>query len=236
MDMFEVNNEQGVNQLTSLNSTFYLVRKVYSRDLPITDYQVPGTDIHLYFRELYVEAEYPIVAVGTVSLDKGTKIDSISKRPDGRWLIRFYDTSDDYHFPKEQRNIDTIFYVYDLRINADPTNNFGLNLYDPTGKCVYSSNQFPLKVVDVFDVPLTYTGPYIPTLSSKAIGKDLAIISDYYRVGYGWNYPGEETGYIEFFSTGNGEVRVNYGIPQEANFSFYFNRTPKVTVIDVTGI
>ncbi|MBJ9935019.1 hypothetical protein [Acinetobacter pittii] len=241
MALFEVYNDQGIQQVTAINVTFYLKHKVVGRNLPLHPGEDP--DPHLAVRRsFFFEAEFPIIALATTSIDKWTYLDGLYRLDGNNWRLDWIDSSSDYRKPTIEQGIDTIVYIYDLRSTADPNNTFGLNLYGPDGKCTYSSNQAPFKVLDTFEVPAMYDDNFYPMLSNVQ-GRQLAIISNRYRAFYAHNDPSDAFGVIEYYSTGIGQVRVGYEDPNTATFydpqrnqDGSNDHKPQVIVVDVTNL
>ncbi len=240
MDLFEVYNENGVQQLTAMDATFYLKYKVDSKDMTL---QRQTNGYPLILREFEFEAEYPIVALATKGIDKWVTLDELVRREGNKWLLVIRDSSSDYSIPADVRTIDSIVYIFDLRSTADPTNNFGLNLYDVNGKCTFSSNQAPFKVLDKFEVPSMYNVNYYPELNSSVQNRQLAIISNRYRSFYAHNDPSDAFDVVEYYSTAVGQVRVGYEDPNTSTFYDPWqnmdgsnDRKPQVIVVDVTNL
>jgi len=242
MALFEVYNDQGIQQVTAINATFYLKHKVVGKDLPLQPGEDPDPHLSVY-RSFYFEAEFPIIALATTGIDKWTRVHGLYRLQGNNWRVDWIDSSSDYTKPTLEQGVDTIVYIFDLRSTADPNNNFGLNLYGPDGKCTYSSNQAPFKVLDVFEVPGMYNLEYNPVLSSKVAGRQLAVISNRYRDFYAYNDPSDAFYVYESFSTGVGQVKISYVDPQTstfydpgANMDGTNDRKPMVTVVDVTNL
>lgn len=239
MDLFEVYNENGVQQLTAMDATFFLKHKVDSKDMTL---QRQTNGYPLLLREFEFEAEYPIVALATKDINKWVVLDYLVRLEGNKWLLAILDSSSDYSVPADVRTTDSILYIFDLRSTADPTNNFGLNLYGPDGKCTYSSNQAPFKVLDTFEVPGMYDVNFYPSLNNVQ-GRQLAVISNRYRYFYAHNDPSDAFFVYEHFSTAVGQVRVGYEDPNTETFydpqrnqDGSNDRKPQVIVVDVTNL